>query len=557
MAPYPGFAKLECDGRSRPLRRKSGKSLAKMDDFSEQINVYVNAKNLPNLDLTSKTDPYCVVDLINECQANSKIRIGHSGVQMDTLNPEFSDAFLINYNFEINQTLVVSFYDKDSAAPLKQTSSHTLIGEYRCQLATLMSANGCSLSGPISGRRCKGEAQCLVRAEVLSGCKDVLKFSVNGKKLSNKDGFFGRSDPFLVIKRCNEDGTFQKVWENKPIMNNLNPSWPMAEVPVAKICNGDLHRPLLIEIYDYDNDGSHDSMGSVRCNLNTVIANVGVAFDVIEIKRGKEKKAGQLIFHMCEIIKRPSFADFVAGGLEISAVFGIDFTASNGHPDRHDSLHYQNPSQMNDYQRSIEYVGTLIAVYDHDKQFPVIGFGGKVNGTTNHCFPLNGGNGVVEGVSGIHEAYRHAFTFATLSGPTCMSPFLTYVLQNVPRCTAESQKYLVCVILADGVITDMEETINALVELSYHPVSVIIIGIGHAGFKDMERLDGDGHLLESKLTRRRAMRDIVQFVAMRDFERAGIAGLGREVLKEVPLQVLSYMHSCNIEARPPPPPYFG
>ena len=46
-------------------------------------------------------------------------------------------------------------------------------------------------------------------------------------------------------------------------------------------------------------------------------------------------------------------------------------------------------------------------------------------------------------------------------------------------------------ILTDGVINDLKPTIDALVEASELPLSVIIVGIGKEDFKDMEILDGD------------------------------------------------------------------
>lgn len=46
-------------------------------------------------------------------------------------------------------------------------------------------------------------------------------------------------------------------------------------------------------------------------------------------------------------------------------------------------------------------------------------------------------------------------------------------------------------ILTDGEIHDMNETIDSLVYASNIPLSVIIVGIGNADFDNMEKLDGD------------------------------------------------------------------
>lgn len=52
-------------------------------------------------------------------------------------------------------------------------------------------------------------------------------------------------------------------------------------------------------------------------------------------------------------------------------------------------------------------------------------------------------------------------------------------------------------ILTDGEITDMDQTVDVLVEASYLPISIIIIGVGNANFDKMDILDGDGKLLRS------------------------------------------------------------
>ncbi len=65
-------------------------------------------------------------------------------------------------------------------------------------------------------------------------------------------------------------------------------------------------------------------------------------------------------------------------------------------------------------------------------------------------------------------------------------------------------------ILTDGAIHDMTETITSIVEAanSKIPLSIIIIGIGEADFSSMEKLDGDAGLFDNTLNIK-AKRDIV------------------------------------------------
>lgn len=88
----------------------------------------------------------------------------------------------------------------------------------------------------------------------------------------------------------------------------------------------------------------------------------------------------------------------------------------------------------------------------------------------------------------------------------------------------------------------MEPTVDLLIEASHYPLSVIIIGVGPASFSAMIRLDSDEGLLKST-SGRTAMRDMVQFVPFRDFKALTMEDLSREVLKELPRDLVEYFMS--------------
>ena len=104
----------------------------------------------------------------------------------------------------------------------------------------------------------------MIRGEAQANVRDILLVTFFARKLSNKEGFFSSSDPFLVISRMNEDGTYTQVWKNEKVDNSLNPSWAPARIPMMQICNGDIERPLRIEVFDFEKSGHHQSMGQVR-----------------------------------------------------------------------------------------------------------------------------------------------------------------------------------------------------------------------------------------------------------------------------------------------------
>jgi hypothetical protein len=82
------------------------------------------------------------------------------------------------------------------------------------------------------------------------------------------------------------------------------------------------------------------------------------------------------------------------------------------------------------------------------------------------------------------------------------------------------KKYHVLLILTDGAISDFSQTKNEIVELSYLPCSIIIVGVGGADFGAMESLDGDDGILKNSRGQP-AVRDVVQFVEFRETNRKG------------------------------------
>jgi hypothetical protein len=249
-----------------------------------------------------------------------------------------------------------------------------------------------------------------------------------------------------------------------------------------------------------------------------------------------------------------TFLDYLAGGFELNFMVAIDFTASNGNSRLPDSLHYIDPSgRPNAYQRAIVEVGEVLQFYDSDKRFPTWGFGARpIDGPVSHCFNLNGSSNYceVEGIQGIMMAYASALLNVSLAGPTLFGPVINNAALIASQSVANGgRKYFVLLIITDGVVTDLQETKDALVKASDLPLSILIVGVGGADFKEMEILDADkGDRLESS-SGRVASRDIVQFVPFRDVQ-SGEISVVQALLAELPTQFLAYVRSRNILPSP-------
>ena len=85
------------------------------------------------------------------------------------------------------------------------------------------------------------------------------------------------------------------------------------------------------------------------------------------------------------------------------------------------------------------------------------------------------------------------------SSPLTVFPVInTQISQTMPDKDNNKIQYFILLILTDGIITDMKQTKNQIVEIAneFLPLSIVIVGIGNADFAAMDELDGDDvHLM--------------------------------------------------------------
>lgn len=246
----------------------------------------------------------------------------------------------------------------------------------------------------------------------------------------------------------------------------------------------------------------------------------------------------------------PQFVDYISGGTEINLVIAIDFSSRNGNPKKPGTLHYlHSDGQLNDYEKAITSVGSIVARYDSDKKISVYGFGAKYKGVVQHCFQI-GKSSHLDGVSGVLEGYRSAIESGLdFSSPTVFAEVIQYAAteavsrQEMNRATGK-QSYSILLLLTTGAVTDIEQTKTAIKYSSSTPLSIVIVGVGNFDFAEMKLLD-DLKDFESGV-----QKDIVKFV---DFSRYRHSrqDLTRETLDEIPDQLVDYFYSNGILPLPP------
>ncbi|KAG0316913.1 Copine-8 [Dissophora globulifera] len=502
-----------------------------------KLELKIKCRELADLDILSKSDPQCFVFMIDpRTRTWSKEPIGKTEMILNKLECEFVKSIIIDYRFESVQPIRFTVVDVDNRNNPSWTAQE-LIGHFDTELEAEEELL---------------QADWSIRNIAILTVAPLL-FNLEATKIGKKGLFRSEPNSFFIIHRASENGVFAPIYQSPVVRSKLNPIWAEFSIKEIELCNGDPNRQLKIEVKKFKESGpEHETIGITPVFTLQELFNSQTPkyFPLSPMPAGTD-----LIIRRMVVTEPPSFLDYLAGGIPLNLIVAIDFTQSNGDPRNPQSLHFRHPSGDNDYTRAIRSVGSILQNYDTDKKFPVYGFGGRVNGQVSHCFALNGNPQYpeVDGVDGILAAYWHALQYAELYGPTNFSPVInqTAAICNQKR-SGQIEEYYVLLILTDGVITDMDNTIRAIIAASRLPLSIIIVGVGNANFENMNVLDADDEPLRAN--GESMARDIVQFVPFREFQTNafGNEALAEAVLAEVPDQFVSYMMQHRVTPRPPP-----
>lgn len=97
----------------------------------------------------------------------------------------------------------------------------------------------------------------------------------------------------------------------------------------------------------------------------------------------------------------------------------------------------------------------------------------------------------MEGIAGVLDTYKEALKCIELAGPTYFSPLLKEVLRQVDeKNKSHTDLYTVLLAVTDGMFFDVQETIDLIVEASFKPFSLILVGLG----EDHKEFEGFYHL---------------------------------------------------------------
>ncbi|KAF4677641.1 hypothetical protein FOL47_000101 [Perkinsus chesapeaki] len=566
-ATYQTGIKGDNDEVREAARQAIGDETAQAPDLVTRIELKLACSNL-------RRHSNCRVKVYLKAGVEKYQLVGKTEILPDTENPTFAQGVFVDFFFEVQQRVRFEVYHvPGNNGKVRESDFLGLSEMFLAEIVT--SAGGLVTREMEHPTRPTGNGKITIIAEEVQGLKRSVKFNMRGSSLP-KGGLLSKPQYYVVISRTMPAaeacaGTpLPVVYRSEVANDNIEPSFSVTDLSVESLCRGEATRKILFQLLD--KKGPDKLIGTGACCLedfeSASLRQVPVTVDLLSPGPGGSIKTGALVLDNVELVKHVSFLEYVEGGLEINLIVAIDFTFSNGDPNLPTSLHYYDPGRANDYVMAIRAVGEILEHYDQgkrlvqsllldhpssDKKYPVYGFGAKLPPDythTSHLFACNGNYFLPEvaGVDGIVDAYRKALQVVHLHGPTMFSDIIHLASKwaeqyNVKK--TNEQKYFILLILTDGAIVDLQATIDAIVEASKTPLSIIIVGVGDQDFGMMDELDADDRPLVSSFDHSIMERDIVQFVPFNEFKDKSYTELAMATLDEVPREVVNYYYKKN------------
>lgn len=258
--------------------------------------------------------------------------------------------------------------------PHSQVTAFDLIGETHFYLSQLVAAPGTTLQQVLEYKPKPNAKRGTVKIhgeEVVGASSNVVNFfkeaKVDGLEPLPTRGIFRRccgvgheNRPVLWITRQSEHGEQQVIFKSPDEGYGLNPKWADFSLSLQQLCNGDYYRPLIIQIMESREGDDNREYGRCETNLQELLGKMD-ANEGLRLSRPSDGKTFAGAFRVGIMQEqKPSFFNFLQGGLNLNLHIAIDFTASNGDPNDPNSLHTLASGRPNEYQAVISAVGAIL-----------------------------------------------------------------------------------------------------------------------------------------------------------------------------------------------------
>lgn len=226
---------------------------------SKHLELILSCRNLYNMDKTNKS-PYCII-YIKEHEDDDYREIGRTEVILNSMDPSWSESIIIKFNSRLTQYIMCEIHDND----MNGTSEY--MGRFTTTLAELVPYLNMEFVGQVKGYSNRVDyGDFIIVPGIVSGVKQSLDVSFCAHKLK-KVAWFHNNDPFIVVNRMNDDGSFSVIARTKAARSTQNPIWSSIRMRVSSLCYGNLDHVLRFDCYDHRVSGYHKYIGSCHTSM--------------------------------------------------------------------------------------------------------------------------------------------------------------------------------------------------------------------------------------------------------------------------------------------------
>lgn len=254
-----------------------------------------------------------------------KHKLGQTEVVWDNLNPVFVKTFTVDYFFEETQDFRIEAYDMDDESKPNDLSAHDYIGCLDFKLGQVVTGRDQQLTAKMQAP--KGAPQAIITAENVKRGGQTVIMMLHGQ-------FNTGSEVFYIVWKQLSPGKWKPVYKSEAQVKQGG-KHKFREAVLNTTLLGEENDEFRVDFMIAQSSGNHTLIGSDTATI-------------AELQGGKNKLniKGQLVsVEKFELKPVVSFLEYIFGGCQINLHVAVDFTASNGPQDQHDSLHNRNPAR--------------------------------------------------------------------------------------------------------------------------------------------------------------------------------------------------------------------
>lgn len=342
-----------------------------------KIELTLSCRNLLNRDIASKSDPYVLLSMKEKWQDNlSWKEIVRTETIENNLNPQWAKTFIVDYKFETIQDMKFEVRDDDSGG---KCGKYQVLGVFETILSDIVSHSGKQFVGKLKSSWAEDCGEIILVAEEVLTCKKMVEILFKTDNLM-RQSWLKRNNPFLVISRSNEDGSYSVVKRPGRVETTPNRLWNFSSSPTWKLsihlsslCNGDYDRSIKIDCYDRRMNGNHKLIGTCVTTLKTLEVGTLKLYKATAKSSSNCRQTGKLKIIKYQITDDITFMDYIRNGTQMHFAVAVDFTQSNKIYTDTQSLHFLCENFQNPYQIALRSVGEIIQHYDTSQLYPAFG----------------------------------------------------------------------------------------------------------------------------------------------------------------------------------------